>query len=81
MWVLVLTSESGTRITNASFTIPYYNRGDGYYWLYVSTWNQGFICSAPNRNSLWGSTDYYSSMTIWLTRYVAPSTGGGGGWP
>jgi hypothetical protein len=72
MWILVLTSEGGTIITNATFSINWYNRGDGWYFVYFSSYNQGFTCSAPGRNTVWGNNDYYSSITIWLTKYVAP---------
>jgi len=72
MWILVLTSEGGTPITNATFTVNWYNNGGGWYYVYFTQWNQSAICSASGRNSLWFSIDYYSSMTLWLTKYIAP---------
>jgi hypothetical protein len=69
MWVLVLDAVSGTVLTNASFNIAYYNRGDGYYYVYFSYWGQAFTCSAPNHYTLWGNNDsYYGGMTVWLAR-------------
>ena len=81
MWMLVLASESGTVITNATFSYAYYNRGDGYYFVYIG-YDTGFTCSAPGRNTLWTATDYYNGMTLWLTKYVPPPPPppGGGGW-
>lgn len=66
MWVLVLDSVTGVIITNASFSIAYYNRGDGYYFVYFSSYNQAFTCSAPNHNTLWGNNDSYTGLTVWL---------------
>lgn len=72
MWVLVLDAVSGTVITNASFSIAYYNRGDGYYYVYFSSWNQAFTCSAPGHQTLWGNDDSYNGMTVWLARTQPP---------
>ncbi|SDS74333.1 hypothetical protein SAMN04489717_3717 [Actinopolymorpha singaporensis] len=67
MWVLVLDAVTGRVITNASFSIAYYNRGDGNYYVYFSSYNQAFTCSAPGHYTLWGNDDTYASMTVWLT--------------
>lgn len=66
MWVLVLNANTGTIITNASFSIAFYNRGDGYYYVYFSSYNQAFTCWAPGYYTLWGNDDYYNGMTVWL---------------
>lgn len=72
MWVLVLDAATGVVIRNARFSIAYYNRGDGYYYVYFSSYNQGFTCSATGYNTLWGNNDYYNGMTVWLAKTPPP---------
>ncbi|HEX6290598.1 MAG TPA: hypothetical protein VFZ66_15520 [Herpetosiphonaceae bacterium] len=71
MWMLVTNASTGNVITNARFNYQFYNRGDGYYYVYIG-WNQSFVCSATGYNSIWGSTDSYSSMWIALSVYTPP---------
>lgn len=80
MWMRVLRADTGVPITNARFNYNFYNDGNGWYWVYIG-WNQSFICSASGFNSLWGSTDSYSYIVLWLTVYTPPPPpSGGGGW-
>ena len=76
MWVQVLKSTTGTVITNASFSIAYYNQGDGWYFVHFSSYNQGFTCSAPGHNGIWSNNDTYSWMRVWLAPIVQPPPGG-----
>ena len=75
MWFVVTDRATGARITNASFPwLQWANAGNGEY--YVANigpgGNASFSCAAPNYNTLWSNTDYYSSMWLALTRYVPP---------
>ena len=39
------TPVPGVVIKTAKFNYAFYNRGDGWYYVYIG-WNQSFICSA-----------------------------------
>jgi hypothetical protein len=71
MWMLVTNASTGVVIKTAKFNYAFYNRGDGWYYVYIG-WNQSFICSATGYNSLWASTDSYSAMHLWLSVYTPP---------
>ena len=73
MWCLVLDADTGVIITNASFSISYYNRGDGNYYVYFSDWNQAYTRGAPAYDTLWGNNDYYNGITIWLRKTPPPT--------
>jgi hypothetical protein len=68
MWVLVLDAPTGTAITNATFSIAWFNNGNGWYFVYFSSYDQAFTCSAPGHLTFWGTDNTYSSMTVWLAR-------------
>ena len=72
MWVLVLDGPSGTVIKNASFSLAFYNRGDGYYYVNFTAWDEAFLCSAPQHQTLWATDDYYNGFTAWLARSQPP---------
>ena len=71
MWMLVTNASTGSVITNARFSHQFYNRGDGYYYVYIG-WNTSFWCTATGYNTVWGSTDSYGSMWVALSVYTPP---------
>jgi hypothetical protein len=84
MWMFVEDAATGIKITNATFPwFNFYNRQDGWYFVYNIGANASYACSAPGYYNAWGNTDGYSYMVNFLTRIPPqppPPPPSGGGW-
>jgi hypothetical protein len=65
-WTTVTAANNGTRITDATFSCPYYNYGGGLYWLTIAQ-NADYWCKAPSYNTFSANISDYVSNEIGLT--------------
>lgn len=61
MWIWVYNCNNGQAITTASFTVNWFNNGDGWYYMYIG-YGQNFCVSASNYYTVCGNTDSYNGM-------------------
>jgi hypothetical protein len=61
MWIHVFDCRNNQNITNASFSVQAYNRGDGWYYMYINA-NQDFLVWAPGYTTIGGNTDSWGEM-------------------
>lgn len=79
MWIQVFNCNNHGSITNATFSVAAYNRGDGWYWMYINA-DQDFLVGAPGYATIGGNTDSWASMWASLCPYSPPPTTYGNCW-
>ena len=79
MWIRVYDCNNGQNITNATFTVAAYNRGDGWYWMYIDL-GYDFCVTAPGYALICGNTDSWESMWASLCPYTPPPSTYGSCW-
>ena len=75
MWIRVFDCNNNVNLTNATFSVSAYNRGDGWYYMYINP-NQDFLVGAPGSATIGGNTDSWESMWASLCPYTPPTTYG-----
>lgn len=71
MWISVNDANSLAPVTNAFFSVGYYNNGNGNYYVYVDS-NQTFWVDSEQYKPQYANSDYYQNMQISLTKDVWP---------
>ena len=71
MWVSVNDANNLAPVTNAFFSVGYFNNGDGNYYVYVNQ-NQTFWVDSDQYKAQYANSDGYQYMQISLTRDAWP---------
>lgn len=79
MWIQVWDCNTRAPITNAWFSVSAYNRGDGWYYMYIG-YGANFGVGAPGYYTVYGNTDSWSSMWASLCPTPPPSPTYGNCW-